>query len=100
MLAPRLGQRYVIHDEQSEPKTDSAVRDVWEGAKRRAGLGHMSYTIKDIRATAMTDAKRRGCDIDVLQAAAAHAACETTAIYIKSREVPLSSVQLALPKAS
>lgn len=59
----------------------------------------MPYTIKDIRAKAMADAKKRGYDIDALQAAAAHAARETTEIYIKSREVPVSTVRMALPAA-
>lgn len=97
--APQLGQRYVIHDEGGQPKTDGAVRDAWEGAKKRADLSHMPYTIKDIRAKAMTDAKKRGYDIEALQAAGAHAARETTEIHIKSREVPLSTVRMALPAA-
>lgn len=77
-LMPQLVQRYVIHDEHGQLKTDGALRDAWEGAKKRAGLDHMSYTIKDNRAKAMTDAKKLGYDIDALQAAGAHAAREMT----------------------
>lgn len=47
----------------------------------------------------MTDAKRAGYDIDALQIAAAHADRATTEIYIKSREVPVSTIRMALPAA-
>lgn len=98
-LAPTFGQRYVVRDEHGEPKTDAACRDAWRDAKRRAKLTKMPYTVKDIRAKAITDAKRAGYDIDALQVAAAHADRATTEIYIKSREVPVSTVRMALPAA-
>jgi integrase len=98
-LAPQLGQRYVVHDENGNQKTDDACRECWLKAKRRAGLGKMPYTIKDIRAKAMTDAKAAGYDIDALQVAGAHADKSTTEIYIKSRAVPVSNVRLAFPAA-
>lgn len=56
----------------------------------RAGLGEKDYTIKDIRAKAMTDASKVGYDLDELQAAGAYAAPPTTQGYIKQREVPVS----------
>jgi hypothetical protein len=98
-LAPQLGQRYVVRDEHGQPKTAAACRDAWREALRRAGLAGMPYTVKDIRAKAMTDAKALGYDIEALQVAGAHAARETTEIYIKSRQVPTSNVRLALPAA-
>lgn len=48
----------MIRDRHANPKTDQSSRDAWEGAIARAGLADKTYTIKDIRAKAMTDAKR------------------------------------------
>ncbi|ESH90737.1 hypothetical protein B551_0222460 [Cupriavidus sp. HPC(L)] len=56
----------------------------------RAGLAKKDYTIKDIRAKAMTDASKAGYDLDELQVAGAHAEGSTTQGYIKQREVPVS----------
>lgn len=98
-LEPRFGQRYVVRDENGAQKTMAACRDAWRDAKRRAGLSKAPYTVKDIRAKAMTDARRAGYDIDALQVAAAHSDRNTTEIYIKSRDVPVSTVRMALPAA-
>jgi integrase len=97
LLEPAFGQKYVIRDRRGNPKTDQSVRDAWEGAMERAELGDKPYTIKDIRAKALTDAKRAGYDIDALQVAGAHTDRSTTEGYIKSREVPISTVVLHLP---
>nr|WP_284700905.1 tyrosine-type recombinase/integrase [Robbsia betulipollinis] len=91
---------YVIHDHHGQPKTDAACRDAWRDGKRRAGLEDRPYTVKDIRAKAMTDAKRQGYDLDALQIAGAHADRATTAGYIKSRDIPVSTVKLDLPSTS
>ncbi|MGA7781152.1 MAG: tyrosine-type recombinase/integrase [Paraburkholderia sp.] len=96
-LDPAFGQTYVIRDKHGKPKTDQACRDAWEGAMDRCGLDEAPYTIKDIRAKALTDAKKAGYDIDALQVAGAHTDRSTTEGYIKSREVPVSTVRLALP---
>jgi len=98
-LEPTFGQRYVVRDEKGEPKTDAACRDAWRDAKRRAKLEAKPYTVKDIRAKALTDAKRLGYNIEELQVAGAHTDAATTRGYIKSREVPVSNVRLALPAA-
>lgn len=98
LLEPAFGQRYVIRDRRGNPKTDQSVRDAWEGAMERVDLGEKPYTIKDIRAKALTDAKRAGYDIDALRVAGAHADRSTTEGYIKSREVPVSKVVLHLPE--
>lgn len=95
-LSPRLGQRYVVRDERGDPKTDAACQDAWR-ARSGVPAHQMPYTIKAIRDEAMTDAKRAGYDIEALQIRAAHADRTTTEIYIKSREVPVSTIRLALP---
>ncbi len=90
---------YVVTDLDGNPKTAAACRDAWRDAMRRAGLKDVDYTVKDIRAKVMTDAKRAGYDIEALQIAGAHADRATTEGYIKQREVPLSTVRLQLPAA-
>ncbi len=50
-----------------------------------------------LRGKALTDAKRAGYNIDALQVAGAHTDRSTTEGYIKSREVPVSTVILHLP---
>ena len=94
-----IGGEYVVHDRKGNPKTMASCRDAWNDAKARAGLADAPYTIKDIRAQALTDAKRAGYDIDELQVAGAHADRATTEDYIKQRDVPISNVRLTLPAA-
>jgi len=98
LLTPAFGQKYVIRDRRGNPKTDQACRDAWEGATARAGHADKPYTINDIRAKAMTDAKRAGYDLDALQVAGAHTDRSTTQGYIKSSKVPVSTVVLHLPQ--
>jgi integrase len=98
LLEPAFGQKYVIRDRKGNPKTDQACRDAWEGAMERCGLVDAPYTIKDIRAKAMTDAKKLGYKIEEIQVAGAHTDASTTAGYIKSRDVPVSNIVLSLPK--
>jgi hypothetical protein len=88
---------YVIRDKDGQPKTAKAVRDAWNDAKRRAGLKDLPYTVKDIRAKALTDAEKAGYSKEELRIAAAHTTAETTEIYLKNKQVPVSSVRLALP---
>jgi integrase len=92
-----LADDYVVVDRKGRPKSAAACRDAWRDAMARAGLADKGYTIKDIRAKAMTDAKNAGYDIDALQVAGAHADRATTQDYIKQRDVPVSSVRLSLP---
>ncbi|WP_322068956.1 tyrosine-type recombinase/integrase [Paraburkholderia bannensis] len=73
---------------------------IWRRACNRAKLQEFKYTIKDIRAKALTDARRAGYDVDALQVAAAHADKATTEIYFKELEVPVSNVRLAIPKSA
>ncbi|MGE5623102.1 MAG: tyrosine-type recombinase/integrase [Bacillota bacterium] len=89
---------YVIRDRNGKPKTAAAVRDAWKDACDRAGLAGKKYTIKDIRAKALTDGMKAGHSMEDLRIAGAHTDVETTAIYIKQREVPVSNVRLKIPK--
>jgi integrase len=91
--------QYVIHSIDGQPYAANALLTAWKRAAVRAGLAKPGYTVKDIRAKALTDAERAGYSIEQLQVAAAHADSKTTEIYVKSRSVPVSEVRLKLPKA-
>lgn len=102
LLDPAFGQTYVIRDRKGKPKTDQSCRDAWDGAIDRVAkldpsIAGKPYTIKDIRAKALTDAKRAGYAIEDLRVAGAHTDTATTETYLKAREVPRSKVVLHLP---
>lgn len=90
----------VIHTPKGTFWRDTSALKVWREACNRAGLKQYQYTIKDIRAKSLTDAKNAGYDIDALMIAAAHADKATTEIYFKERNVPVSNVRLAIPKSA
>ncbi len=94
-----LADDFVLVDRSGKPKTAAACRDAWRDALVRAKLEGKDYTVKDIRAKALTDAKKAGYDIEALQVAGAHTDRATTEGYIKQREVPVSTVRLQLPAA-
>jgi integrase len=90
----------VIHTSRGGFWSSQVALKVWRAACNRAGLQEHGYTIKDIRAKSLTDAKKAGYDIDALMIAAAHADKTTTEIYFKDRTVPISNVRLAIPKSA
>lgn len=87
---------YVVHALDGSPYTMSGLRSAWKRACKRAGV--KNATIKDLRAKALTDARRAGYGKEALQVAAAHSSYETTEIYLKPFEEPLSTVRLTLPE--
>lgn len=91
---------FVIHAARGTPWSSSGALKVWRKACDRAQLQEHGYTIKDIRAKSLTDAKAAGYDIDALMIAAAHADKSTTEIYFKGRDVPVSNMRLAIPKSA
>lgn len=100
---------YVIHDEKTgAPKTTGAAHQAWVDACIRAGLAvtvdglkepKPMYTLKDIRAKALTDAEKQGYSLAELAVAAVHADPKTTEIYLKGKKVPRSVIELELPKS-
>ncbi|WP_407059199.1 tyrosine-type recombinase/integrase (plasmid) [Ralstonia syzygii subsp. celebesensis] len=95
----KIKSMYVIHSMGGKPYKANSLLSAWKRAARRAELLEQGYTIKDIRAKALTDAERAGYSIGQLQVAAAHTDPKTTEIYVKARTVPISEVRLRLPKA-
>lgn len=96
----KIKSPYVVHDRSGSHWDNEAALRVWKRACRAAGLGQHKYTIKDIRAKAMTDAKAQGYDMDALMIAAAHTDIATTKVYMKDRKTPLSNIHLRLPKSA
>ena len=87
---------YVVHALDGSPYTMSGLRSAWKRACKRAEV--KNATIKDLRAKALTDARHAGYGKEALQVAAAHSSYETTEIYLKPFEEPLSTVRLMLPE--
>jgi integrase len=93
----RIGDAHVIHALDGKPYGATAVRSAWDRAAERVELHELGYTVKMIRAKALTDAANAGYDIEALKEAAAHTDTKTTQIYLKQREVPVADVRLAVP---
>jgi integrase len=93
----RIGDANVIHALDGSQYEPTAVRSAWDRAAERVKLHELGYTVKAIRAKALTDAERAGYDIAALQIAAAHSDSKTTQIYLKQRDVPVSDVRLQIP---
>lgn len=98
--AGKVKSPYVIHASDGGHLLAKDALAEWKRACKAAGLEARKYTVKDIRAKALTDAERAGYDIKALQAAAAHSDSKTTEIYFKQRIVPLSDIHLTLPKSA
>ncbi|WP_454711000.1 tyrosine-type recombinase/integrase [Cupriavidus nantongensis] len=90
---------YVINNNVGKAYTANGILSAWKRAAKRAKLTERGYTVKDIRAKAITDAERHGYSLEQLQVAATHTDAKTTQIYLKARNVPRSEVRLSLPKA-
>lgn len=98
--AGSIKSQYVVHNREGGFWEDTAALRVWRRACNAAELGKHRYTIKDIRAKALTDAQRAGYDIKALRIAAAHTDAKTTEVYFKGREAPISTIHLTIPKSA
>jgi integrase len=96
----RIGDANVIHSLNGDAYEPEAFRSAWGRASKRVGLDKLGYSVKSIRAKALTDAARAGYDIKALQEAAAHTTPKMTEDYIKQRNVPVSEVRLKIPKSA
>jgi len=91
----RIKSMYVIHSLDGKPYATRGVGTAWVRACERAGI--VNATLKDLRAKALTDAKKAGYTMEQLSVAAAHTDAGMTETYIKRREVASSEVLMALP---
>jgi integrase len=96
----KVKSNLVIHSRTGKAMTPKAALWHWDRACVRAELTAYGYTIKDIRAKALTDAQRAGYDIKSIMEAAAHTKQSTTEIYFKQKAVPVSEIRLQLPKSA
>jgi integrase len=90
----------VIHTRTGKAYTPHTALYHWREACRKASLEGYGYTIKDIRAKALTDAQRAGYDLKAIMEAAAHTKQSTTETYFKQKAVPVSEIRLTLPKTA
>jgi integrase len=76
----------LLHNRRGKAPDYSTIKIQWDKARRAAGV--LDARIHDIRAKALTDAKRQGLDATAL---AGHASPAMTARYIGLRESPVVS---------
>lgn len=91
-----IKSEYVIHTHDLKPYTTTGIGSAWKRAAQRAEVSNA--TLKDLRAKAMTDAKRDGYTVKQISIGGAHTDEEMTESYIKLRETPVSEVVLKLPE--
>lgn len=94
-LAGGVKSLYVIHTLQGQPYSVWGISSAWRRACERAGVA--GATTRDIRAKAITDARRAGYSLDDLKIAAAHTDARMTGAYVKQAVAPASPVRLKLP---
>lgn len=94
---------HVLHTRAGRVWSSTSALRIWneacERASKAAGVP-FNYTIKDIRAKALTDAEQAGYTMKELQTAAVHKDSKTTEIYMKEKATPLSTVLLKIPKSA
>lgn len=76
----------LLHNRKGRAPDYSTVKIQWDKARTKAGV--KDARIHDIRAKALTDAKRQGFDAQVL---AGHTDARMTARYIRLRETPTAT---------
>ena len=83
-LRRRASSMYLFATQNGTPHTTSGFNSAWRRLKSKVDLRDVHF--HDIRAKALTDAKRKGGS-DYAQALGNHTSVETTESYIKTREV-------------
>lgn len=86
---------YVIHTAKGQPYTANGIGSAWRRACERAGVE--DATLKDIRAKAATDAKKRGYSRKEISVGLAHTGEGMTEHYLRGRGAEMSNVELSLP---
>jgi integrase len=94
----RVTSMFVIHTHDGQRYTAHGLGSNWDRACERAGV--KNATLKDLRAKALTDAKKLGYHMEDIQVAAAHSDAKTTEGYIKDRITPVSNIRLPMPPES
>jgi integrase len=83
-LKRRIGSFHLFCNRKGQAYTISGFDSIWQRVVKRAGATGVHF--HDLRARAITDAKKQG-GIDYAQALAAHDSASTTERYIRGREV-------------
>ncbi len=83
-LRRRVRTLFLFATRDGQPYSESGFESIWRRLVGRAGLVDVHF--HDIRAKALTDAKRHG-GLDYAQALGGHESRDTTEGYVKAREV-------------
>lgn len=81
-IHPKVKGLTLFHTRRGKQYTYDSFDSMWQRAKKKAGV--KDFHFHDIRAKALTDAKRAGLDAQML---AGHATETMTAHYVKRREI-------------
>ena len=87
---------YVICTAKGQPYTSNGLGSIFERACQRAEIEGL--ILKDIRSMAASDAKAIGYTEEQIKVGLAHTDVKTTRGYIREQELPVSSIELTLPK--
>jgi integrase len=96
LLLPVQPEGYVFTSRSGRPYAATGVRTAFVRACARAGVE--GATPKDLRAKAVTDAKRAGFTLAEISVATTHSSEAMTAAYVKRAEAPTTAVTLTLPQ--
>lgn len=86
---------YLIHNRKGQPYTSHGIGDAWDRACERAGVE--DAILKDIRAKAASDAKKKGYTMEQIKVGLAHTDVEMSEEYIRGREAERSEIEMELP---
>lgn len=88
----------VFHGLAGQEYSKDAVETAWQRARERAGVADVHF--HDLRAKALSDAKRAGVALAAIQDSAGHASITTTEGYLRGFDVKRADLGLTLPNVS
>lgn len=88
----------VFHGLKGKPYSKDAIETAWQRACARQGIQNAHF--HDLRAKALSDAKRAGLALSAIQDGAGHASVTTTEGYLRGFDVRRADLGLTLPRLS
>lgn len=88
----------VFHGLAGQAYSKDAVETAWQRARERSGITGVHF--HDLRAKALSDAKRAGLSLDSIKDSAGHSSVTTTEGYLRGFDVKRADLALTLPKVS
>lgn len=88
----------VFHGLKGQAYSKDAIETAWQRARARQGIEDAHF--HDLRAKALSDAKRAGVSLQAIQDAAGHASVTTTEGYLQGFDVKRADLGLTLRKVT